>query len=395
MTRQDQSLSPEIVQIDRESGKITVPELSDPLAYYKITSYSNKPDAAELSLETNTVPLSIAGPYLQLPASLPPAIRELAQQVTAGLQGNYDKVSAIAQYLKTNYSYSLDAPTRPGNSDFVSHFLFVDRTGYCEHFSTAMVVMLRSIGIPARWVKGYAPGEEARVEGANYKYVTVRATDAHAWVEVYFPQSEWVSFDPTPGFSSLTPLSQEGVLAGSYNEVRQSPLKTIKNSAGDGASSLQQALSQLQSQFTSSMKAMYEWITAHPLLGSTLTGTLVLLGCIVLLLWKKRDLSFLQLGMIRWEGRRTNLPPTLRQVNRQLHKLTRMFGDKLPHQTVREYVKGLQASNAAQREALLEFTRIYEDIHYDEGKRHTYTNREIVQAWKAIQSTQKTNQTIS
>ena len=79
--------------------------------------------------------------------------------MTANRLTPYAKAVAIEQYLSHTYPYSLEKPTNPSrNEDFVSHFLFVDRTGYCDHFSTAMVVMLRSVGVPARWVKGFAPG---------------------------------------------------------------------------------------------------------------------------------------------------------------------------------------------------------------------------------------------
>ena len=79
--------------------------------------------------------------------------------MTANRLTPYAKAVAIEQYLSNTYTYSLEKPTHPSrNEDFVSHFLFVDRTGYCDHFSTAMVVMLRSVGVPARWVKGFAPG---------------------------------------------------------------------------------------------------------------------------------------------------------------------------------------------------------------------------------------------
>ena len=96
---------------------------------------------------------------MQLPATLPRTVRSMAEQVTENRLTPYAKAVAIEQYLSQTFPYSLEKPTNPSrNEDFVSHFLFVDRTGYCDHFSTAMVVMLRSVGVPARWVKGFAPG---------------------------------------------------------------------------------------------------------------------------------------------------------------------------------------------------------------------------------------------
>jgi len=142
--------------------------------------------------------------YLQLPEQLPERVIALAQEVSGGgLTSRYDQVKAIEQYLKANYEYSLKSSLPNEEEDFVDHFLFEQQRGYCVHFATAMVIMLRSQDIPARYVKGYQMGEavgERTIDGGivqtQYK---VRAEDAHAWVEVYFPNVGWIAFDPTPG----------------------------------------------------------------------------------------------------------------------------------------------------------------------------------------------------
>jgi len=141
--------------------------------------------------------------YLQLPETLPTRVAALAAEVSGGgLTSRYDQVKAIEQYLKNNYKYTLNSTIPEAGEDFVDHFLFEQQEGYCVHFSTAMVIMLRSQDIPARWVKGYGMGEgiderttEAGVVETMYE---VRESDAHAWVEVYFPTIGWVPFDPTP-----------------------------------------------------------------------------------------------------------------------------------------------------------------------------------------------------
>lgn len=141
--------------------------------------------------------------YLQLPSELPERIAALAAEVSGGgWTSRYDQVKAIEQYLKENYKYSLKSKVPDENEDFVDHFLFQQQQGYCVHFATAMVVMLRTQDIPARFVKGYQSGEvvgertnEAGMTEQQYK---VRQQDAHAWVEVYFPEVGWVPFDPTP-----------------------------------------------------------------------------------------------------------------------------------------------------------------------------------------------------
>jgi transglutaminase-like putative cysteine protease len=130
--------------------------------------------------------------YTQIPA-LSDRVRGLAQTITANAPTTYDKVRAIEAWLGANTRYSLDVPPLPRGADAVEQFLFVDRIGFCEQIGTAMVVLLRSLGIPARLAAGYAPGERNPFTGL----FEVRAHDAHAWAEVWFPVVGWQGFDPT------------------------------------------------------------------------------------------------------------------------------------------------------------------------------------------------------
>ncbi|WP_219835319.1 transglutaminase family protein [Paenibacillus sp. R14(2021)] len=145
--------------------------------------------------------------YTQLPAGLPARVSALAAQILADAghpQGRYEQAVAIADYLRGHYAYDLDKTSIPAaGMDFVDDFLFRQKQGYCVHFASAMAVMLRTQGIPARYVKGFAAGEESRQAGSGEAALyTVRASDAHAWVEVLFPGVGWAAFEPTPGFAA-------------------------------------------------------------------------------------------------------------------------------------------------------------------------------------------------
>ncbi|MFC4305515.1 transglutaminase TgpA family protein [Cohnella boryungensis] len=161
-------------------------------------------------------------PYLQLPDSLPKRVSDLAAEQTTGLTSDYDRAKKLEQYLKQTYAYTntpdLTRQTDRANGDIVDAFLFEIQEGYCDYFSTSFVVMARSIGLPTRWVKGYATGydasaaERARFGGpeqipdpSGAGTYTVRNADAHSWAEVYFEGYGWIPFEPTSGFTVPQP----------------------------------------------------------------------------------------------------------------------------------------------------------------------------------------------
>ncbi len=136
--------------------------------------------------------------YLQLPP-IDSRIRRLAKEIVekAGAENAYDKVAALEKHLITNYEYSLEGGHDA--EDPLSDFLFGIERGHCEYFSSAMVIMARSLGIPARPVGGFFGGEYN--EAGNY--ISIRQADAHSWVEVWFTGYGWIVFDPTPPSGSL------------------------------------------------------------------------------------------------------------------------------------------------------------------------------------------------
>ncbi|MFC4354771.1 DUF3488 and DUF4129 domain-containing transglutaminase family protein [Chryseomicrobium palamuruense] len=141
--------------------------------------------------------------FLQLPDTLPQRVRDLAVEITNGQDNVYDQAKSIEQYFRTNgFSYSQnDVAVPEGDTDYVDQFLFDTKVGYCDNFSTSMVVLLRSVDIPARWVKGFAPGEVISTENGEQVF-QVTNNNAHSWVEAYMPGIGWMTFEPTIGFTN-------------------------------------------------------------------------------------------------------------------------------------------------------------------------------------------------
>ncbi|MEK8129360.1 transglutaminaseTgpA domain-containing protein [Paenibacillus filicis] len=181
---------------------------------YTIVSQLPIIDEAALRSLTRETPRQELAPYLQLPDQLPERVRTLAQEITKNATNDYDRAKMIEQYLNLNYSYTNKPDLTKGRSrDFVDRFLFEIKQGYCDYFSTSMAVLSRSVGLPTRWVKGYSSGTTA-IEQPSFGFVpeeaidpnaaglyTVRNSDAHSWVEVYFSGYGWVPFEPTAGFT--------------------------------------------------------------------------------------------------------------------------------------------------------------------------------------------------
>ena len=139
--------------------------------------------------------------YRQLPADLPERVIALAERITAGETSRVDAVAAVEAWLRANTRYNLDIPADPPGVDAVDEFLFERREGFCEHIASAMTILLRSVGVPARLVTGFGPGVRNPFTG----YWDVRASDAHAWVEVYYPGAGWIPYDPTFGVPPADP----------------------------------------------------------------------------------------------------------------------------------------------------------------------------------------------
>jgi transglutaminase-like putative cysteine protease len=177
---------------------------------YTVLSYVSVADKAALRRASATYPDYIRQKYLQLPSTLPQRVKDLAHKV-AGEQGSaYDKAEVVESFLRTTYRYAPSVRAPPPGRDPVDFFLFDLKEDFCEYFASAMVVMLRELGVPARMVEGYTSGT---LDPNTGKFV-VKELDAHAWVEVYFPLYGWIEFEPTPSQAPIFRVDSEAIGGG-------------------------------------------------------------------------------------------------------------------------------------------------------------------------------------
>lgn len=158
---------------------------------YEVRAEIGNPNVEQLRAAIQAYPRWVQDRYLQVPDNLRSEYQSLAQKVTAGQQTPYDKALAVTNYLRLNLQYSTSVPLAPEGRDPVEWVLFSYKKGFCNYYASAEVLMLRSVGVPARLAVGFAEGEYR-----NGTY-TVRRRDAHAWPEVFFPGFGWVEFEPT------------------------------------------------------------------------------------------------------------------------------------------------------------------------------------------------------
>jgi transglutaminase-like putative cysteine protease len=209
-----------MIAVDQENGLRSPVELSEGMTYTVISEVPYR-DRTLLGQQTSTKnPQHIKNYYLQIPPEIADKVKQRTEEILANynqervaksqksLNSPYEKALYLAQYLKQNYSIPdnpFGLPYLGDKEDLVETFLFKYKGGYPDHFSTVLTVMLRSIGIPARLVAGFSPGEFNPFTGM---YV-VRNTDAYAMTEVYFPKYGWFTFDPIPNHPLIPPSIED------------------------------------------------------------------------------------------------------------------------------------------------------------------------------------------
>lgn len=303
------------------------------------------PAAGELALRaaSSDYPSHITEQYLQLP-QLPSRVTELARTVTAGAATPYDQAVALERFLR-QYPYDLSVAPAPPKQDIVDYFLFDAKTGYCDYYASAMVVLARSLGLPARLAIGFATGDYDSEANA----FLVHGDDAHSWPELYFPEIGWVRFEPT-GARLAVPLPNVSGLQPQYGGVNQAQLQSDLESFRNEQASRQQ---------------MWWW-------GAFLV--LALMGSVGAFVWLRRpqpnlEQSYFRLS--RW-GRRLGRPAGSGETASE-------FGRGLSQQ-VRE-ADSVQGGPAA--DGVLAFVDRFEAAQYSPS--HEEAAQEARQQWPRLQ----------
>ena len=183
---------------------------------YQVASRVSVADATSLQGDSVDYPDWVRERYLQVPDSITPETQALAEELTAGLTNPYDKAIAVRDYLRVSIDYNDQIAAPPDGAEPVHYVLFDLQEAYCTYYASAMAVMLRSQGVPARLVSGYALGE---YDEPTQSY-RVRAVNAHTWVEVYFPTYGWIHFEPTQSIPvAERPSSGTGDLSSAVTEA--------------------------------------------------------------------------------------------------------------------------------------------------------------------------------
>jgi len=352
-----------------KTGSLSNPFHNDTKVRYEGLSMLAVIPPVQLRKAGAAYPDEIKNLYLQLP-ELDPRIKQLAEKITENSHNEYDRAANIERYLKTHYAYTLDL-SGPKTDDPLAYFLFTRRAGHCEYFAAAMTVMLRDLGIPARYVGGFLPGEYNDL-GGDY---IVRASDAHTWVEAYFPAYGWITFDPTPpgngkrgGFFSRLALYwdwfqfawSEWVI--NYDFAHQVNLaRNMQNTSRNWSDHTQRYYREKQRQAIRLLMALDRRTEASPYF---LPGVLAFLIALLIYMRGRPLIGYL---IARWRVRARrggNLTASLASLEyREMLRLLEKRGwKKSPSQTALEFASAIPAADIAA--PVTQLTELYQSARF-------------------------------
>ncbi|QWU17650.1 protein of unknown function [Paenibacillus sophorae] len=293
----------------------------------------------------------IPNQFLQLPNNFPERVQNLAREITAQAQTPYEKTMLLQQYLQQTFPYTNEPDLSLKKSrDFVEGFLFEIKEGYCDYYSTALVTMARSLDIPARWVKGYAPGEQAQLpdslavrqgEAVNNNY-TITNADAHSWAEVYFGDYGWIPVEATPGFNAPLLTQSESDPQPEASEAPNADAQDEEQAAGTGSDE--------------SSLSVGTWVVA--------AAAVIVAGWAAFLLWQHRsDLRFL-LQRIRSGRPLSSAEKIVAETERWVAFMRRKGFSRDKHETLRESVSRWRGERPGASESLSALLGWFEKAKY-------------------------------
>lgn len=293
--------------------------------------------------------------YTQLPENLPERVGELALEITESANNRYDRVKAVESFFgRGNFRYETeDVPVPKEGEDYVDQFLFETQRGYCDNFSTSMIVMLRTLDIPARWAKGFTQGEVIESLDDTRDVFQVTNGNAHSWVEVYFPEVGWVPFEPTRGFDNnfefiepeLDDEVNETETETETNEIDPEVEDVFANLEGDDRPSA-----------SSGGVGSRNWVVP----GGPWIFSALLVGIVLLILLKNKRIVRYYI-LIRFRSRDDNMA-FIQAYERLLWFLTYMGWKRNDGETLREYAKRMDEHYSATE--MMSLTIEYEKVMY-------------------------------
>ncbi len=392
-----QSLTGNFRQVSMDSGgSVYDLDADHPISRYDAESLLTEPDSDDLRLAANLPPRGMEQ-YLKLP-TLDPRIAKLAENITATAPSNYDKAVAMERYLSTHFGYTLELPsTLP--SDPLAYFLFERKKGHCEYFASSMAVMLRSLRIPSRIVTGFRGGEFNDLTG---QYV-VRASDAHSWVEAYFPGSGWVSFDPTPAGSVPTRTGwsrmqlyvdaaasfwREWIV--NYDVSHQRSLgRTAATNTRQFFEGIREWLGREHRALLRSARHVHRHISDFPL--HWLGGAVAFAGVFITLLNLRRLLRGLREHRLRTHPANAPRESAALWYDRMVSRMARMGWRKSPSQTPLDFVGAIQEATLQRKVA--KFTRAYESARFGRSTNDAATLPDLFQEITTGETTESSTPT--
>jgi transglutaminase-like putative cysteine protease len=368
LAERPQSLTGTFRQVSMDAGGAVYDlDTERPINRYEAESQLAGTDRDELRLAANTAPVGM-NDYLKLPP-LDVRISKLAEDITAKAPSNYEKAVALERYLSTHFGYTLELP-RSLPRDPLANFLFERKKGHCEYFASSMAVMLRSLRIPSRIVTGFRGGEFNDLTG---QYV-VRASDAHSWVEAYFPGSGWISFDPTPagtlpartGWSRMqlyldaaASFWREWII--NYDVSHQ---RTLGKDAAYGSrrffDQARRWIARQHSALLRSARRAHRHFTSFPM--RWLGGLIAFTAVMIALLNLRRLIGGLRDHSLRAHPERAPREAAALWYDRMVNRMARLGWRKSPSQTPLDFVAVIQ--EAALQKKVARFTRAYESARF-------------------------------